>query len=176
MIELIITALWLVIPAYVPNSTAVLFQGKTPIDFNKDFIDGNRLLGDGKTIRGFIGGGLCGTITGGIQIYLAPTLGLPDFNTNIFLVASLAFGALLGDMFFSFLKRRLNKKRGSPFPGVDQLDFLIGALLVTWLLYPSWFTTNFTPQVLLVVFVLTPVIHISVNLIAYKLGYKNEPW
>ncbi|OUJ19533.1 CDP-diglyceride synthetase CdsA [Methanonatronarchaeum thermophilum] len=176
MLEIVVTALWLVIPSYVPNSTAVLFQGKTPIDFKYNFIDGNRLLGDGKTIKGFIGGGFCGTIVGTTQIFLAPTLNLPTFNESIFIVATLAFGALIGDMFFSFIKRRLNKKRGAPFPGVDQLDFLIGSLAITWILHPTWFTTNFTPQILLLAFILTPIIHLTVNRIAYKLELKDEPW
>ncbi|RZN63073.1 CDP-2,3-bis-(O-geranylgeranyl)-sn-glycerol synthase [Methanonatronarchaeum sp. AMET6-2] len=176
MIETIVTALWLVIPAYVPNSTAVLFKGKIPIDLNRDLWDGKRILGDGKTFRGFVGGGVCGTLAGLIQIYLGGPLSLPTFNENILIVASLAFGALLGDMAASFFKRRLNKKRGAPFPLVDQLDFLVGALLLTIILYPGWFTENFTLPIIAVVFVLTPIIHITVNYFGYKMGVKNEPW
>jgi len=30
--------------------------------------------------------------------------------------------------------------------------------------------------VILVVVVLTPILHVTTNMIAYKLGLKNEPW
>src|SRR5659263_523722 len=64
MLSLIIDALWLMLPAYVPNSSAVLFSGKTPVDFGRNLIDGRRIFGPGKTFRGLIGGTLSGILVG----------------------------------------------------------------------------------------------------------------
>lgn len=46
MIDIVLTAMWLMLPAYIPNSNAVVFAGGKPID-------GGRNLGDGKTTEGF---------------------------------------------------------------------------------------------------------------------------
>jgi hypothetical protein len=59
MLSLIIDALWPILPAYIANS-AVLFAGQTPVDLGKSFVDGKRILGPGKTLKGLIGGTLAG--------------------------------------------------------------------------------------------------------------------
>ncbi|PTD93449.1 hypothetical protein C9439_07755 [archaeon SCG-AAA382B04] len=176
MIGSIISAIWLVIPAYVPNSSAVLFQGQTPLDLRKNFIDGKRILGDGKTIKGFIGGSLAGIAIGIIQIFLSEKVGLLGFDKNILIIASLAIGSMVGDSLFSFIKRRIGLKRGYPFPLFDQLDFLIGALFLTRLLHKNWFYETFTINYILIIFILTPIIHLFINYVGYKLGKKEEPW
>ena len=45
----LIWALWIMLPAYVPNPVAALLGGGTPIDLRKNYSDGNRIFGDGKT-------------------------------------------------------------------------------------------------------------------------------
>ncbi len=62
--EIIIQALWLVLPAYIANASALLVGGGTPIDFGKNWKDGKRILGDGKTWRGLITGAVVGMIGG----------------------------------------------------------------------------------------------------------------
>src|SRR3989304_2421031 len=42
--------------------------------------------------------------------------------------AALAIGALLGDLWGAFVKRRLHRPRGAKTTGLDQYDFVIGAL------------------------------------------------
>ncbi|MEZ5336316.1 MAG: CDP-archaeol synthase, partial [Methanolobus sp.] len=91
-------------------------------------------------------------------------------------IFTLAFGSLMGDMSMSFIKRRIGYKRGAPLPGVDQLDFVFGAWLFTYIASPVWFAANFTTPVIIVVLVLTPVLHLSTNIIGYFIGVKNEPW
>jgi len=88
----------------------------------------------------------------------------------------LAFGAMLGDIAASFLKRRTGRERGAAFPGLDQLDFVVGALACVWVLAPGWTEATFTTPVLLVVLVLTPLLHVVTNVGAYALGLKDEPW
>jgi CDP-2,3-bis-(O-geranylgeranyl)-sn-glycerol synthase len=62
------------------------------------------------------------------------------------------------------------------FPGVDQLDFVVGALGLTALGSPGWFAATFPLPALLVVVVATPLLHVATNAIAYLLGLKDEPW
>ena len=42
------------LPAYLPNPIAALVGGGTPIDLGRNFTDGKRVFGDGKTYRGLI--------------------------------------------------------------------------------------------------------------------------
>ncbi len=72
ILGLIILSIWLMLPAYIPNNAAALFGGGTPIDFGRKFSDGKRVLGDGKTYKGFILGSLCGLVVGLLEIITAP--------------------------------------------------------------------------------------------------------
>jgi len=83
---------------------------------------------------------------------------------------------MVGDIVASGLKRRTGRERGAAFPGLDQFDFVIGGLAFAALAAVGWFTTTFTPPVLLAVLVLTPLLHVGTNVIAYRAGLKSEPW
>ena len=179
VLEIVATAFWAMLPAYVPNNAAVLFGGGPAIDGGRTWGD-RRVLGDGKTWRGTVAGWGTGMLLALILNQLAPGVGdtlgisLPTFPTTV--VIALPLGAMVGDMVASFLKRRSGRERGAPFPGVDQLDFVVGALLLAYVAAPGWFGDTFTLPVLTVVVVLTPVLHVTTNGIAYKLGLKSEPW
>jgi len=175
----LVTAVWAMLPAYVPNNAAVLAGGGRPIDGGRT-MGGRRLLGDGKTYRGTLVGWAAGATLGLALNQLNPTVadslaGVPDLFPIAVLVA-MPLGAMLGDIGASFLKRRTGRERGAPFPGVDQLDFVVGALVLGVLASPSWFLDTFTLPVLLVVLVLTPILHVTTNGIAYLIGVKDEPW
>ena len=43
----------LFIPAFISNPGAVITGGKGKMDFGRNFFDGRRIFGDGKTISGF---------------------------------------------------------------------------------------------------------------------------
>ena len=62
------------------------------------------------------------------------------------------------------------------FPGVDQLDFVVVSLVLTAVVATGWFFETFTLPVVVTVLVLTPLLHVSTNAIAYALGLKDEPW
>lgn len=179
-------AFWIIIPVYVANASAVLVGGGTPIDFSKHYRDGRRILGDGKTWSGLFVGTLLGMIAGfGCSIAASllqntewAFIGLTNFlgfPLMIPILFSLCFGALLGDIVESFFKRRVGIARGADWIPFDQLDFLLGAillsLLVSTLLQVSgiasvnWFFQNITGWHLLVLIVVTPFIHISANLL-----------
>lgn len=79
----------------------------------------------------------------------------------------LGFGALLGDAFGSFIKRRLGIERGKPAPILDQLDFVAGALLL------GSIVTLPPAEVILFVIIITIILHIFTNIIAYILKIKD---
>ena len=88
----------------------------------------------------------------------------------------LYLGAMLGDIVAAFFKRRLRMKRGAPLVLIDQIDFVIGAWLLTMLIAPLWFWHNFTPLIMIIVLIITPILHRITNIIGYKIGAKREPW
>lgn len=143
------------------------------MDFGRDFTDKRRLLGDGKTYRGFIGGILAGMLIGAVQGILYPFTSLNDpannFTTIAYIIRAffLSFGALTGDLFGSFLKRRINLKRGAPFPIMDQIGFLVFAFLFV--------AYRFTVPIeyILLLLPLTLFVHLGANIAAYLAGLKS---
>ena len=63
-LECIFVVLLIMSPAYLANTIAVLTGGRYPIDQGKLYSDGNRILGDGKTWSGLIGGTIGGMVVG----------------------------------------------------------------------------------------------------------------
>jgi len=165
------------LPAYLSNISGLIFGRDHPIDFGKYFIDKRRLVGDGATWEGLISGTIIGTIVGALQGYLNPFI--MEFNTtnivpiftsiNEGIIAGflLGFGALLGDVLGSFIKRRLKIKRGKPAPILDQLDLVFGSLVLGALIF------NFNPIFVIIVCILTIILHLSANTIAYLIGMKK---
>ena len=159
----ILQAVYIAIPAYIANAFPTLFRGGPPMDLGLNFIDGKRIFGANKTFRGF---GMALIL--GILAAVAEEIFL---GSGLFLIGALAaLGALLGDLFGSFLKRRIDFKPGKPFPILDQLDFILGALILT---YPVQ-QVGFGTIIILVVF--TPPIHMLANYFAYRLGVKKNWW
>ena len=109
-LECVFVVLLIMSPAYLANTIAVLTGGKYPIDQGKFHSDGNRILGDGKTWSGLIGGTIGGVIVGyGIMFFINEYIWE---SINILILFLLSFGALFGDMTASFYKRRQNLRRG----------------------------------------------------------------
>lgn len=181
----ILVGIWAFLPALVPNSAAVLFGGGTPIDRGRSW-RGKRILGDGKTWRGLVGGVLTGVLVGFVQLLAAMPydatdhLGFGPMPRAAGVVVALAVGSLLGDMGGAFLKRRFGLERGAKATGLDQYDFVIGALLLAMVLFPSWVLAIYVEGngllALVALIVLVPVIHRLVNIIGYRSGLKKEPW
>jgi len=175
----VVTAVWAMLPAYIPNNVAVLAGGGRPIDGGR-MLGERRLLGDGKTWRGTAVGTAAGTALALALSGVAPAVGdtigytLPTFP--LLAGFGLAFGAMLGDIGASFLKRRSGRERGAAFPGLDQLDFVVGALACAFVFSSQWASATFTPPVLVVILVVTPLLHVLTNVLAYAVGVKNEPW
>lgn len=172
------TTLYFILPAYFSNGGALAFGGGTPVDFGKSDSKGNRWVGDGVTWRGIVAGTLIGMITGAVQGYFGPiiiseigqyiiTPIVTNVSNGILIGFLLGFGALLGDALGSFLKRRIGIGRGKPAPILDQLDFLIFALiLVSFVVELNWLF-------IIIAIVLTLIIHLIANTGAYLLGLKD---
>jgi CDP-2,3-bis-(O-geranylgeranyl)-sn-glycerol synthase len=146
----------------VANAAPLLLGGGRPLDGGRSFLDGERILGDHKTIRGFFAG-----ILGGSLIGLAET----PIDSRLLLGGLLiGLGTVLGDLLGAFLKRRAGIKPGRPLPIVDQLDFVFGGLLLGQLVFPMYW------QSILIVVIVTPPIHLGTNYGAYLLGIKRTRW
>jgi len=162
------------LPAYIPNSAAAVFGGGRPIDSGKNFSDGRRLFGDGKTWRGLFGGIFCGIVIGIIQIYLQ---GVFDFQIHTLLsVVLLSAGALLGDLVKSFFKRRLNKKSGEEWLVADQYDLVAGSVILLLIFDFQWLATNISLMVFIWILIATPLLHRITNIAGYMIGVKDVPW
>ncbi len=181
----IAVGIWVFLPALVPNSAAVLFGGGAPIDRGRTW-RGKRILGDGKTWGGLAGGVLSGILVGFVQL-LATTpspggeyFGYGPMPEAAGIVVVLALGSLLGDMGGAFLKRRMGLERGAKATGLDQFDFVVGALLLAAIFFPSWFISVYWDGygwvALIALIIVVPVIHRLVNIIGYRRGLKKEPW
>lgn len=165
LLQILGSALWFILPAYVANATPVVLGGGRPIDANKKFTDGRPIFGAGKTAQGFIAGLAAGTFVGLLQ-------GIAEGTLSHYLALGflLALGALLGDLLGSFIKRRLGIERGGAAPGLDQLSFVVVALLAASPLdLPGW-------KIVLTIIIITLPIHLATNFSCYKLGLKSRPY
>ena len=108
-----------------------------PLDLNFKIFN-QPVLGKGKTLRGVFFGSISGLLTSAFIFYFfdflrANTYILNTFFENIFWSMSLGFliasSAILGDVFKSFIKRRLGKLSGQTWLFFDQLDWIFGVLV-----------------------------------------------
>lgn len=176
-------SIWLGLPAWIANATPVLGGGGRTIDGGRIYRDGRRIFGDGKTIRGFLVGVIFGTLTGLGQMLAAPHLlpilaqfvtVTPAMELVLFMHLPVAFlmstGALTGDLIGSFIKRRIDVKSGDPSPMMDQLGFIIMALIFsTPLIQPN-------PIFVCILVLITLGIHWISNALGYLFGLKKHPW
>ncbi|MBW2973127.1 CDP-archaeol synthase [Candidatus Woesearchaeota archaeon] len=176
MLNLIISVFWFLLPAGIANMSPVLFKWlpflAVPVDFNKKFRK-KPIFGKNKTWRGLV----CGTIIAILIVYLQKLLypymqsySLVDYSTtNVFLLGFLlGFGALLGDLVESFVKRQRNTAPGKSWPPWDQIDWIIGALLF------SSFLVALSVSEIIIAFVLFGLLHPLINLLGYALRIKKN--
>ena len=163
LIQLIFEALKFIFPAYCANAVPVLAGGGPAIDFGKKLPDEKPVFGKNKTFRGFFAGLAVGTAAGLAESKI--------FNYPIMFGLLLSLGALFGDLAGAFVKRRLNIRPGGLLPVVDQLDFILGAILFSLLLSIAW-----SWELFVIIIIVTPPIHLATNFAAFKLGLKNNPW
>lgn len=149
-------------PAYVANAAPLLFGGGRTLDGGRTLSDGQPIFGSHKTVRGVIAGIVAGSLVGIAESFVDSRLLVGGFL--------IALGAVLGDLLGALVKRRLKVEPGKPFPILDQLDFVLGSLVLG---YPA-FQIGVLSAILVVV--VTPPIHLATNYGAYLLGIKKTRW
>lgn len=180
---------WFLLPAAISNHNASLGSHLAvprplkkifhlldrPIDFGFK-VRGKELFGRNKTFRGFIVAILTGILLAGMQCYLFSanqffhSTGLINYDQVDFVAVGflMGFGALLGDLVESYVKRRLNFRPGYPWFPWDQLDWIIGSLLLISLLYRPPLNYLFTTVTLYVI------IHLYSDRMIERMGIKKK--
>jgi CDP-2,3-bis-(O-geranylgeranyl)-sn-glycerol synthase len=105
-------------------------------------------------------------------IYSHSNLYLPlNYNQiNFWLLGSLlGAGALIGDAAESFIKRQLNIPEGERFLIFDQIDYIVGGLLL------SSFYISLTISQYFYIASLYFLLHLIVNFAGFKLGLRAKP-
>jgi CDP-diglyceride synthetase len=129
-----------------------------PLDAGTVFVDGQRLLGASKTIRGVF-----------LSVLLTPLAAvLVGLRWNIGLVVALS--AMAGDVASSFLKRRMGLPPSCKAIGLDQIPEAFFPLLAAQLLLPV---------TLVEVFLGTAIFFagsLVVSRILFALGVRDEPY
>lgn len=173
VLDLFVQSLWFILPAYAANVFPPFMKGVRPLDFSKN-IGRYRILGDGKTFEGTLAGIAFGVFVGSMQIqfysHFQRLAGVELIQHTLPLVFLLSFGAIFGDIIGAFIKRRLGLPRGYPAPLLDQLDFLLFALLLS-----SAFV-RISTGMLVMLLVITPILHKAINIVGYYIKLKKHPW
>ena len=213
ILSLILMVLWLYLPGFLANTFAMMWgkwlpktgYGPWPIDGGRRMKDGNRILGDGKTWNGLIGGSLTSgllcvvivSLMGDVptstdiesSVFAHPLTGyegtwfdVGSVGMSAFILGSfLGFACLIGDSTGSFIKRRRGLKRegnvSSKAPLLDTLPFAIMVFLWGQLfLQNSLLSETDLILPMVVIVVITPILHRSFNLIGYYIGWKDVPY
>lgn len=179
----ILAALWFFAPAGLANMTPVLVaklpvlhKWKTPVDMGKTY-RGKRLLGDNKTIRGFVFGFLVALAMLFYQRWTienggwSDELSWIDYSSVNILALALAFslGALGGDAVESFFKRQLDKQPGESWFPFDQLDYIVGGLLLSLII------VDLDIGQILTVIIVWAIIHPVSTVVGWAVGLKDKP-
>lgn len=165
----------------------ILKSLKVPIDFNKNFIDGNRIFGNNKTWKGLLGyiflNIICSCIWGFIcnisNINYLNYFYINNSNTflfNVYIGFLLGLGYSLFELPNSFLKRRLNIEEGKSTTGLkkcffiflDQADSVFGCALVVCFFY------NLGIKLYIAYIILGAMTHIILNMILYFLHLRKN--
>ncbi len=183
MINDILFALWFFLPAGIANATPI-FAAKMPfinnldqpVDFGLKFRD-KPVLGTHKTIRGVLSGTLLGTLTFILQVSAYRHFGWAEdisgglnyANLSIWLGVLLSFGALLGDMIKSFFKRQFNFMSGKSWFPFDQIDYILGGLLL------SSIVITLSLKQYLTIIIVWFLVHLLSSWIGYLVKLKKDP-
>lgn len=169
--EIVLIA-YLLLPGILANMSPVLFTKvnflNKPVDLGKK-IGETRMLGDNKTYRGLFFGILMAILVAFIQIWVPVNTPYQITPQNFWYVGFLlGFGALFGDIVESFFKRRIGIPPGKPWIPFDEIDHVIGALIMI----SFTFSLPLIPTMWIII--LTTPIHIIINLVAYLLKLRKD--
>ncbi len=174
----LIRCFYLMLPAYFANMAPVMVKKINllafPIDFNRT-LNNKPIFGKNKTFRGLVFGIIFAIFIAYLQLSLYDinffrALSFLDYKQWLLFGFLMGFGALTGDMIKSFFKRRVGISPGEKFVPFDQTDFVVGALIFIMPVF------DLTIAVFATSLLLSFVLHILVNHIAFYLKIRNEKW
>lgn len=129
-----------------------------------------RALGSHKTIMGYALGVLVAVATAAVQAMIDAPFALVDYAYWLWLGLAFGVGAMTGDSLKSYFKRLRGLPSGARWVPFDQLDFVLGALLLTApFVELGWID-------LILILTVTLLGDIAVNWVAFHLGIKTTPW
>ena len=189
MLKFIFSCLWYLLPAALGNHTAscgnrvwlpgilkrALAKLAVPVDFGVKW-NGTEIFGKNKTWRGLLVGIVMGILVAGVQALLFFNVDFFRRNTLIdyekvnFIALGFLMGggALTGDLIKSFIKRRLNKPSGKPWFPWDQLDWIMGAIIFSSIVYVP------TVKAAIVTAILYVGVHLCSDRVVCSMGIKNR--
>lgn len=184
MIDDILFAFWFMVPAAAANGAPILSarmpllsRWNTRMDFGKQ-LHGTPIFGPHKTWRGLVSGMIAATIVLYIQQLLAGNFGfIRDFTDSVDYTALptlllgplFGLGALGGDAIESFFKRRRGTPSGESWLPFDQIDYIIGAILVS---LPFFVLTLRQYALIIVIWFF---VHLASTYLGWKVGLKAKP-
>jgi CDP-2,3-bis-(O-geranylgeranyl)-sn-glycerol synthase len=142
------------------NLGATLFSGSTPLDLGIVLPDGERLLGEGKSLRGATGGLLVSLITGTIA------------GGRIIYGIIVGLSTLIGDVIASFIKRRFHIARGEQVLFLDQFD----SIMILLILENAFQPIGLSSEQKIILAIATLIVQIYGNICLFLLGKKNVQW
>lgn len=163
--------IWFFLPAYAANIAASVFKIKfltKPIS--------EKLFGSNKTYFGFVVGIIAAVIISIFQkllftFYFFQKISYLNYSINFLLIGFLlGFGALLGDLAKSFFKRRVGIAPGQKWVPFDQIDYTLGAILL------SLFFWQPTISFIIASIFLNLFFHILFNHLGFWLGIRKSAW
>lgn len=158
--------LYLMAPAYLANMAPPFVRFWK--GWNRPISD--RWFGSHKTVLGAAAGVTVALAATVLQARIEWHGGIADYSRWPVIGLALGVGAMGGDIIKSFLKRRLGIQPGARWIPADQLDYVIGALL----LVAPWARLSL-PDVAFILCV-SFVGDIAVNQVAFKLGVRETAW
>ena len=168
VIRLVVSALVLFLPASLANMAPPLARflgipGDKPISV--------KTFGAHKTYRGFLAGALA-SVAAALALWGAGFGWYADHAPGWAAFAGflLGLGAMTGDAAKSAVKRLVGIRPGQPFFPWDQIDFILGSTLF---LLPL---VAMPMPVFLTALLITPLLHLLVNVGAYWVGLKDVWW
>ena len=199
-------------PFYLANTGAMLFGKWIPdkigfssvtIDGGRDWSDGYRILGDGKTWNGLFGGAVFAGLLTMLAHHMWSSRVLPDarpfvdptllsdssdwfwlggeWGAAFVMGFTLGLACMLGDTAGSFVKRRRGLKRegdeSSKAPLLDTVPFAVSIFLFSFLLFDGQILMH--EQLygeIIFLLILTPLIHRLFNILGFKVGLKTVPY
>ncbi|MFC1600118.1 CDP-2,3-bis-(O-geranylgeranyl)-sn-glycerol synthase [Patescibacteria group bacterium] len=165
-LNLVLVSVIFFFPAYAANSLPVVANGlKLFPSLNKPIH--KTLFGKSKTYRGFVVGMIGALLVGLIQYYSG---WYSQLEYSLLLAFLLGFGALLGDLIKSFIKRRIGIKSGDPWIIFDQIDYVIGGVLLAYIINPV------SLEIIITLLVISPLLSLGSNMISYSLKIKKVWW